>query len=312
MIEYIVKIYSYGIPLKKSINKENIQSFILLYKSPSDFSSWCTTNIKALSNIKNGLPSDYFDDDVDNMMEKNVLIEDIYLPGDHVNKKINNIHINNNILFNEMPVVFGGIKPINYTYIKHDYTNINIVQFCWSILFYLFSPTIIDFDVLPKPKQLFIDSQIGGNGVMHETLMNLSNDKGNERLVYLIKIVNGESYCIKITPPKERYNTEINIYNELTDASKGDNILNRQLVKICSNGTLKRGNKQIKFTEGDWNVIPSISQEIDLFIGKTGTDVIYYVTEYDTRYTPLENLIKTIDEDQLCIMIKNIIKLLNY
>jgi hypothetical protein len=322
MIDYVISIYSYGIPLKNSINKENIISFKLLLDTPSsDFSLWWNFHQKLLM-MPLGSLGDYFDSDVNNMINNNTSIDKIidenYLSRATIDKSSGYADKIDNNIFDVVPV-FGGLNPPNGTYQKQKYQNINIIHFCWGILFYLFAPTIIDLNVLPKPKELFVENQTGANGITTNKDLNLndiSGTKKNVRLVYLIKIKSGNTYCIKITPPLKNYGSEIKIYAELTNASMQDDVLNDQIVKIYSFGELKR-DKQKKIIlpggQGNWYIYSRTPVWIDIvkLMDTFHVDhLFYYLTEYNNMYTPLANLITGINSDQLCILIKNIIKLL--
>jgi hypothetical protein len=162
MIEYVVEIYNYGIPLANAITKENILSFASLYTTSSDFSLWCATNQKSLINMPIDLLYDYINDDLKRMISDHVTIDKLInttydeysSSGDtSINAPFNNA--------NDIPV-FGGINPI---YPKHKYPTIQLDHFCWCIIFYLFSPFDVKLDVLPKPAGVIPrDQQGSGNG----------------------------------------------------------------------------------------------------------------------------------------------------
>ena len=73
-----------------------------------------------------GLINDYIDDEVKQMIEKNTQIEK--------NQASSNV------------------KPKNDTQPGDDSLNVNTGHLCWCILFYLFSPYIIDLVALPKTR----------------------------------------------------------------------------------------------------------------------------------------------------------------
>ena len=104
----------------------------------------------------------------------------------------------------------------------------------------------------------------------------------------------------------------INIYKELTTASKNDNMLNDSLEKIRGNGYINAWKREITFPEGDKNFRHDAHDIMaDLTAHKQNEpDAYYCVTENDRRYVPIRNIIKMIGSDQLCIIIKKIINLL--
>lgn len=51
--------------------------------------------------------------------------------------------------------------------------------------------------------------------------------------------INNNEYIIKITPNTSRFINEINVYNELNEASTKNNILSNKIIKIYNSDTLK-------------------------------------------------------------------------
>ena len=116
-----------------------------------------------------------------------------------------------------------------------------------------------------------------------ETIKDLSGNKRNDRLIYMVSINDDITKYVKITPNSEpEYNAEINIYKELNTYMKNDKKIKNKILKICNN-----------------DFIDNICNDIELRLYENITCNLTFENSKNVKYSIfVPMLIKAIQEQQ--------------
>ena len=217
--DYLVQIYEIGKPLKKSINFSTINSFIGLYfDNTSRFKIWFDDNfleLKKLYNVNNKIV-----EKLDNYFY--MPIETIATNIGSIIKFYSNIQtkkIEQQYLPTEIPVMTAGA-----------FEKSEIIIFCIAIIFYLFSPKIIDINLIPLPQDESPNKNMYGGKLK---LTDISGIKKDRRLIYIAE-VKGYSVVLKITSDEDVYINEAKIYDELNSYMNTNLFLKDKVIKKYS------------------------------------------------------------------------------
>lgn len=294
--DFVLELYDSCTPLEKAIDLETIFSFYIFYQKQTIFYSWYNNNINTIRSV------DYH--------SKNNLLN-IY---SSINPKKMAEYFNSVLNIANIPNIEHPIPKTSIYQYGGNFDETDILNFCLGIIFFIFSPNIINLNFLPKPrnkKNSHHRTTIGG--IMIENLSkDLDYDKSNMRLVYCVYIMS-KKYIVKIVPNLSAYNNEIAIYQELNEEIHIDNKLDNKIVHMFNHGEIQLSyplsktkiviDKILTFLE------PKYTQEIFNLEPKP---IKYIVTEFNDSYQSLKTLLPIFPIDQKCVLVNHVINLLYY
>ena len=130
------------------------------------------------------------------------------------------------------------------------------------------------------------------------TIKDLSGNKRNDRLIYMVSINDDITKYVKITPNSEpEYNAEINIYKELNAYMKNDKKIKNKILKICNNDFIDNICNDIELRLYE-NITCNLTFENSKNVKKLyktydnhrkNYKIQYLVTEYNDNYIPIQD-----------------------
>lgn len=278
-INYAIKIYDIGIPLKRSIGIFDIMAFVFLLRNKnSRFYKWYYSNINFIK-IKSQILSD---NDIDEFLQIPLkeMIKSLEVLDIGTKRKTTTSSLFDDFVDKNKYIMVGGTKE------NDDKRDIII-----GALYFLFNRDVY-------------------NDILFKKIIDIPDKKDNIRQIYITSIDNDE-YILKLTKNREEYIAETNIYIELNNIMENDNRIKDKIIKIYSNGKIRKNNNyELQFDQhivsinsvNTTNIYNSINNLL------RGEEMINYsVLEYNPQYETLSNLKKNSNID-ICYITKEILK----
>lgn len=289
--EYVIEMYDLYTPLKHSITQDVVDKFEYLLGSSSNFATWYGMNESKLRNLDHVNLSEYVHPAI---LGETKIYSKIQLP-QHT-RKINDIFT----VPNDLSLRTGGKMGKTQKFPEESQETIIYSPYSekkdlllLSIVYYLYSSTNINKDVLPIPKSKM--NNLVGGVLIPDTVEDISGYKKQERLVFMFGILyTNDKFCIKIVPSyQDEYLKEVLIYEQL---NKDNANMNDRIIKIFGHGTINKLDSepsQIDFDILDDTLVvkdTSMLGPIFQFMSDVN-DIRYFITEKNDSFCPLDDFV---------------------
>lgn len=299
--DYVVRVHDMMQPMAKAINRSHIACFRAMLARESHFAEWLHRHSAWIVQIYRESPRRVAEV-LRDYLAWNPETSDRFTP--------DNRHLKSS---QPIRVMAGGM---------HDDDAASDSIMALAVIFYLFSPHIIDLAMLPKPHQAhpLADQAnlLGGQPeplvdqvsatTRAEMIADLSGrEKQHMRRVYQLRI-NHRPAVLKIQLSIPKYQSEFDIYHELmstADYGLTVKIYNRQ------NRFQQQANEFV-FRDMDQNLL-GIDQfsikcdDLALDIAFMSREMIYILTEHDTSYVPALAISHTYTYAEKCLLLRRLV-----